>query len=190
MAIGRKLNQTFRKFIERQKLFFVATAAGDGRVNVSPKGMDTLRVVDGNRIVWLNLTGSGNETAAHVSETWRMTLMFCSFERQPLIMRLYGSATATHVDEPGWGALYARFRPQPGARQVFDLAIESVQTSCGFAVPRYSFVGERDTLGRWAENRGEAGIRAYWNERNARSIDGKPTGMPAERTDERRRPDG
>jgi len=172
------LGERHHRFIEAQQVFFVATAGPDGRVNLSPKGLDSLRVLAAERIAWLNLTGSGNESAAHLIENPRMTLMFCSFGRSPLILRVYGSAAVVHRDEPGWGERYERFTPHAGARQIFDLAIESVQTSCGFAVPRYEFVEERSTLDAWADKKGEQGIRRYWRERNAVSIDGKPTGMP------------
>jgi len=167
-------------FIRDQKLFFVATAACDGRVNVSPKGMDTLRILDDTRLVWLNLTGSGNETAAHLIENSRMTLMFCSFDRNPLILRLYGQAEALHPRDVSWPALIGLFPPHPGARQIFDFRIELVQTSCGFAVPLFDFAGERRQLEKWSINKGESGIRQYWSDNNRTSIDGKATGIDDE----------
>jgi hypothetical protein len=163
------------EFITAQKIFFVGTAAAEGRVNVSPKGMDTLRVAGPNRVVWLNVTGSGNETAAHVQATPRMTLMFCAFEGDPLILRLYGKARAIHRNDAEWPDLIARFPALPGARQIFDLAIDLVQTSCGFAVPFYDYAGEREQLNDWALKRGADGIRQYWADRNALSLDGLPT---------------
>jgi hypothetical protein len=166
-------------FIEAQKLFFVGTATADSRVNISPKGMDSLRVMGANRVIWLNLTGSGNETAAHVQRCPRMTLMFCAFEGKPLILRLYGSAHTIQHGEPGWEALYAHFEPLAGARQIFDLAIEKVQTSCGMAVPRFSFDGERTELESWAHRKGPAGLERYWQRKNRRSIDGLPAPIPA-----------
>ncbi|MDO8465811.1 MAG: pyridoxamine 5'-phosphate oxidase family protein [Gallionella sp.] len=166
-------------FIRRQKIFFVGTAASDGRVNVSPKGMDTLRVVSANRVVWLNLTGSGNETAAHLLENNRITLMFCSFEGAPLILRLYGQAQALHPRDADWNDLTQFFPAIPGARQIIDVSIDMVQTSCGWAVPLFDFKAERDQLERWAENKGPEGIRKYWEESNQQSIDGKPTGIGA-----------
>lgn len=172
-----RLDATLVDFIERQKLFFVATAARDGKVNVSPKGMDTLRVLDDNRLLWLNLTGSGNETAAHLIDSRRMTLMFCSFDRNPLILRLYGEAETIHNRDAAWPLLINRFPQYPGARQIFDLRIQQVQTSCGFAVPEFEFVGERRTLEAWSYKKGDAGIREYWSEKNRISIDGKPTGI-------------
>lgn len=164
-----------QQFIERQHIFFVATAAADGRVNLSPKGLDSLRVLGPNRVAWLNVTGSGNETAAHVRENPRMTLMFASFEAEPMILRLYGTARVVHRNAPDWPTLLARFKPLPGARQIFDLAVDLVQTSCGMAVPRFDYLGDRDALNDWAQKRGEAGIRQYWADKNQVSIDGKPT---------------
>ncbi|KEF41585.1 MAG: pyridoxamine 5'-phosphate oxidase [Cyanobium sp. CACIAM 14] len=165
-------------FIEAQKLFFVGTATADSRVNVSPKGMDSLRVLGERRVIWLNLTGSGNETAAHVQRSPRMTLMFCAFEGRPLILRLYGSARTLQHGEPGWDELVAHFEPLAGSRQIFDLAIERVQTSCGMAVPRYAFLGERRDLETWARRKGPEGLERYWQQKNRRSIDGLPAPIP------------
>ena len=156
-------------------MFFVATATADSRVNLSPKGMDTLRVLDANRVVWLNVTGSGNETAAHVQIDPRMTLMFCAFEGDALILRLYGKARVVHQNDADWRALYAQFQPLPGARQFFDMTVDLVQTSCGFGVPRYRFERQRDFLCEWAERKGEHGIRDYWRDKNQYTIDGLPT---------------
>jgi len=174
-SIGDRL----RDFIEQQHIFFVGTAARDGRVNVSPKGMDTLRVLGPNRVAWLNLTGSGNETAAHLLDTNRMTLMFCSFERKPLILRLYGTATEVQPDQAEWAELAAHFPDLPGARQIFDVTVESVQTSCGYAVPRMTFDEERELLSTWASKKGPDGVAAYHQEKNLVSIDGRPTGLRA-----------
>src|SRR6476661_9697368 len=132
--------------IEESAIFFVATAAEDGHVNLSPKGRDSVRVAGPNRILWRNLTGSGNETAAHLRRVNRMTLMWCSFTTRPVILRAYGTASVTHAGEPGWEDLNALFPPDLGARQVFDVAVDLVQTSCGYAVPFMDFRAERDTL--------------------------------------------
>ena len=164
--------------IEASHVYFVATAAEDGRVNLSPKGRDSLRVLGPNRLAWRNLTGSGNETAAHLRRVNRMTVMWCSFEARPVILRAYGTATTVHHGEAGWEALDALFPRDPGARQVFDVAVDLVQTSCGYAVPIMDFRAERDTLLTWAEAKGEAGVAAYWRERNRASIDGFDTGLP------------
>jgi hypothetical protein len=133
-----ELNDQHIRFIDRQKMFFVGTAAAESRVNVSPKGMDSLRVLGNNRVVWLNVTGSGNESSAHVQQNPRMTIMFCAFEGLPLILRLYGTARVIHPRDAEWAELYALFPPLPGARQIFDLSVDLVQTSCGQAVPLYT----------------------------------------------------
>ncbi len=170
-----ELSETLIEFIAAQKLYFVGTATADSRVNISPKGMNSLRVLDKNRVIWLNATGSGNETSAHVRINPRMTVMFCAFEGPPLILRLYGSATVIHINHPEWDELYNHFKPLPGARQIFDLAIDLVQTSCGFGVPFYEYAGDRPLLNDWAVSKGEEGIRQYWIDRNQQSIDGLPT---------------
>ena len=167
------------EFIGRQRIFFVGTATADSRVNVSPKGMDSLRVLGNTRIVWLNVTGSGNETAAHVQQLPRMTLMFAAFEGPPLILRLYGTARAAHRGDAEWSALYALFKPLPGARQIFDMQVELVQTSCGMAVPLYDHAGDRDLLNDWARKKGEQGVRQYWEEKNTTSLDGVATNIVA-----------
>ena len=162
-------------FISRQKLFFVGTAGPAGRVNVSPKGMDSLRVLDANRILWLNLTGSGNETAAHIQENGRMTLMWCAFDGPPMILRVYGAARVVHTRDNEWNGLIEHLNPLPGARQIFDLTVDLVQTSCGFAVPLYDYNGDRAQLIKWAHTKGEDGIHRYWEDNNQTSLDGKPT---------------
>ena len=169
------LNSKLIEFIEAQPLYFVATAAPEGRVNLSPKGMDTLRVKTPNSILWLNLTGSGNETAAHLLQHPRMTLMWCSFTTRPLILRAYGTARTIHADDTGFAELNALFPPHPGARQIYDMDIDLVQTSCGYAVPFMEFQRDRDTLDKWSEDKGEDVIRTYWQERNSQTIDGAPT---------------
>ena len=176
----KQLTDDLAGFIQRQKLFFVGTAADDGRVNVSPKGMDTLRVVTEDRVVWLNLTGSSNETAAHLRENDRITLMFCAFEGDLLILRLYGHARIFHPHDTEWDSLITFFPAIPGARQIIDMSVDLVQTSCGFGVPFFEFKAERDQLEKWAEKKGPEGIRQYWEEKNQISLDGKPTGIVAE----------
>jgi hypothetical protein len=163
------------EFIARQQIFFVGTATADSRVNISPKGMDSLRVLGPNRVVWLNVTGSGNETAAHVQLNPRMTIMFCAFEGEPLILRLYGKARAIHHNDAEWPEMISLFPALPGARQVFDVAIDLVQSSCGFGVPFFDYAGEREQLNEWAVKKGEDGIHQYWADRNAVSLDGLPT---------------
>jgi len=182
MGAGSNLRDTQKAFIEAQKLFFVATAGRDGRVNLSPKGMDTLKILDENRIVWLNLSGSGNETAAHVLEIPRMTLMFCAFEGEPLILRVYGEARVIYPRDPEWAELGPLFPGLAGSRQIFDLAIDLVQTSCGTGVPEMTFQrsrGENELLPFYADM-GPDGVERYWKRKNVKSIDGKPTGILAE----------
>ena len=178
--MGRRyteISDQLKTFIEDQKIFFVGTATVDSRVNVSPKGMDSFRVLDPNRVAWLNVTGSGNETAAHVQEHPRMTVMFASFEGKPMILRLYGTARAIHPRDTEWEALSKLFPPIPGARQIFDVAIDLVQTSCGMAVPFFDYVEEREQLSDWAEKKGPEGIHVYWEQKNQTSLDGKHTNI-------------
>ncbi len=176
-TLFEKLNDEHVSFIEKQHLYFVGTAAPEGLVNISPKGMDSLRVQNHSSVCWLNLTGSGNESAAHIKLLPRMTVMFCSFDAQPLILRLYGKASVTHAYDERWEQLTALFPSYTGARQVFELSIESVQTSCGFAVPFYELKGERPVLRQWAEKKGRDGVEQYQKDRNAVSLDGFDTGI-------------
>ena len=168
------------RLIEASPIFFVATAAPGGRVNVSPKGRDSVRVEGPNRLLWRNLTGSGNETAGHLRALNRMTLMWCSFALKPVILRAYGMAEVVTPAAPAWAALNARFPYDPGARQIFVVTVEEVQTSCGFAVPYMELRGERETLYDHWDKRGPEELRAYWAERNRTTIDGFPTGIEAQ----------
>ncbi len=162
-------------FIIRQQLFFVATATADSRINISPKAHDSLRIVNPKQVVWLNLTGSGNETAAHLMQDGRMSLMFCAFEGEPKVLRLYGRATSHQAESEMWEAHIGRFPRLPGARQVIIMDVEQVASSCGFGVPLFDYVGQRETLIEWAEKKGAEGIEEYWRTRNTLSVDGKPT---------------
>lgn len=164
-----------KQFIEEQKVFFVGTATTDGRINISPKGMDSLRILDANRVLWLSVTGSGNETSAHVQENPRMTIMFAALEGNPMILRLYGSARVIHKKDSDWKDKVTLFGRLPGARQIFDMTVDLVQTSCGMGVPFYEYAGEREQLNEWANKKGEEGIKEYWREQNQESIDGKKT---------------
>lgn len=170
-----ELKETHIDFIAQQKIFFVGTATDTSKVNISPKGMDSLRVLNASKVAWLNVTGSGNETAAHVQTHPRMTIMFAAFEGKPVILRLYGTATAIHHNDDTWEETYNLFTPQPGARQIFVLDIDMVQTSCGMSVPYFDYVGDRELLNDWAEKQGEQGIKAYWGNKNKQSLDGIPT---------------
>lgn len=159
-------------FIEAQKIYFVGTAAREGSVNLSPKGGDSLRILGPNTLAWLNLTGSGNESAAHVLQHPRMTVMFCAFEGAPLILRAYGRARVLHRGDTDWEAALARFPASVAARQVFLLDIERVQASCGMSVPLYDYQGDREDLANWSARQGREGIEAYWRKKNQRSLDG------------------
>lgn len=169
------ITSRLQSFIEAQKIFFVATAPKNGRINLSPKGMDSFRVLNSNRVLWLNVTGSGNETAAHLLENNRITLMFCSFEGAPNILRLYGKGKEIKPKDPNWNEVIELFPETPGTRQIFDIQIESAQTSCGMSIPFYEYQGEREELNNWALEKGEDGIQQYWKDKNQTSIDGLAT---------------
>ena len=171
------LSDELMEFIRAQRIFFTASAAVESRVNLSPRGLQTFHILSPTRVAFLDLTGSGAETAAHLLADGRLTLMFCSFEEAPLILRLYGKGSLVRPNDAPWESFYRAFPPIPGARQIVVLDIESVQTSCGFGVPRYEFCGERDLLVNWAEKKGAEGLRQYRAEKNRFSIDGLPTGI-------------
>lgn len=173
------LTEHLIEFISQQKIFFVGTATADSRINISPKGMDSLRILNNNKLLWLNLTGSGNESSAHVQKDSRMTIMFCAFEGPPLILRLFGTARVIHKSDHDWQALFANFNPLPGARQVFELSIDLVLTSCGMGVPYYDYKDDRDMLLTWAEKKGDEGLKQYWQEKNQFSLDNIPTNIDA-----------
>lgn len=164
-------------FIKNQQLFFVGTAAKEGSVNISPKGTDSFRILNKNKIVWLNLTGSGNETAAHLIKNNRMTIMFCAFEGKPLILRLYGKAKIYHKSNQQFETYSKLFPTNVGARQIIEMYIDLVQTSCGFAVPFMDFKEERTTLNDWSTKQGESKIKDYWKNKNVKSIDGFETNI-------------
>jgi hypothetical protein len=175
-----QIEPPLRAFVERQHMFFVASAADGGRVNLSPKGLEALRVLDANTVVYLDRTGSGNETAAHLRATGRLTLMLCAFGGPPRILRLYGRGRVLGRGTPEYDRLLADAfdSVEPvGARQLVVLDIDLVQTSCGFGVPLHDYRGERSALTRWAESKGEDGLEAYRREHNAHSLDGLPTGL-------------
>lgn len=166
------------EFIAAQPMFFVATAPVDGRINLSPKGLGGCFAVLGpNRVAFLNLTGSGNETAAHLRQNGRITIMFCAFQGAPRILRLYGTGRAVHPRDGEWAELTAHFAPFPSARQVVVVEVDSVNASCGFGVPLMEMQGQRDLLPAWAEKKGPEGIAAYQREKNAVSFDGLDTGL-------------
>ena len=170
-----ELTADLRNFIAEQKIFFTATAPNTGRINLSPKGRDTFRCLDHKTVAYLDLTGSGNETSAHLQENGRLTIMFCSFSEKPLILRLYGYGKVIKPTDPEWEKFHSQFEPIPGERHIIVLNIESVQTSCGYGVPIYELKEERETLVDWATKKGENGIADYWRQKNQKSIDGLPT---------------
>jgi hypothetical protein len=170
-----KLDDKLCEFIHQQKMFFTATAPTEGRINLSPKGIDTFRCLDYQRVAYLDLTGSGNETAAHLYQNGRMTVMFCSFTDRPLILRLYGTGVVVRPGTEQWESLLTQFPDLPGKRQLIILQIESVQTSCGYGVPIYALQAERTTLTDWANKKGVEGVNDYQLQKNQTSIDGLAT---------------
>lgn len=170
-----ELSDDLIAFIGDQRLFFTATAPVSGRVNLSPKGMDTFRCLGSSKVAYLDLTGSGNETSAHLAENARITIMFCSFGPKPLILRIYGSGRVVMPNDPEWPGFFAHFEACSGMRQIIAVDVESVQTSCGFAVPEFDFKAERQMLVQWAEHRGPEQLKEYRREKNQISIDGLPS---------------
>ena len=170
---------THKAFIEKQKIFFTASAplSAEGHVNLSPKGMDSFRVLSPNRIAYMDIVGSGNETSAHILENGRLTIMFCAFDGPPNIMRLFGKGYTVLPDDEEWPQLAPLFELQLATRQIIVADIHKVQTSCGFSVPYYEYLGERDHAQKWAEHKGADGLELYKQEKNRVSIDGLPTAM-------------
>ncbi|GAA0352896.1 pyridoxamine 5'-phosphate oxidase family protein [Bacillus horti] len=166
-----------KSFIERQHLFFVASAPmlANGHVNISPKGYDSFKLLSSTEAAYLDLTGSGNETSAHITENGRITLMFISFDQKPLILRLYGKGEVILPDTERWDEYVAQFDPLPGARQIIYTKIHLVQTSCGFGIPYYTYEGDRDTLHKFALNKGQDGLEEYRQLKNSTTLDGLQT---------------
>ncbi len=177
MTFIARLNDKLIDFIGRQKMFFTATAPAEGRINLSPKGMDAFRVLDPATVAYLDVTGSGNEASAHLKQNGRMTIMMCSFEGAPMILRLYGHGEVVRPRDARWAELHANFDAIPGERQIIVLKIDSIQTSCGYAVPEFEFKTQRQMLRKWSEVKGPEGIQEYWAENNQKSIDGLPSGI-------------
>jgi predicted pyridoxine 5'-phosphate oxidase superfamily flavin-nucleotide-binding protein len=167
-------------FIKAQPMFFVASAAKESRVNCSPKGTDTFRVLNDRTVAYLDITGSGNETSAHIVNGGRVTIMFCSFGEKPKILRMYGKGEVVHRGTSMWSELSPQFSQAAGQRQIIVLHVETVQTSCGFGVPKMQFVEHRDMMDQWATKKGEKGLVEYRAQKNRISIDGLPTGLPSE----------
>ncbi len=175
MELYSSLNESHKDFIKEQKLFFTATAPETGRINLSPKGLDSFCVIDDHTAAYLDLTGSGNETASHIEENGRITIMFCSFTQKPLILRLYGRGEVIHKGNTEWDHWHSFFQSMVGERQIIVIHIDSVQDSCGYAVPFYEFKNERDTLTKWSLKKGDEGIDKYQHENNQVSLDGLKT---------------
>lgn len=165
-------------FIARQPVFFVATAAPGARINLSPKGMDSFRVLGPRRVAWADYGGSGNETHAHVVADGRVTVMFCAFDRPALIYRIYGTATPVLPQDAGWAALAGHFTIERGVRQIFDMAVGSTQTSCGWGVPEMALVAERHTLRKYHRQDDPVARLAKYQERTS-SIDGLAVRPPS-----------
>lgn len=166
-----------QKLIAAQQIFFVATAPLNptGHVNLSPKGLDSFRILSANQVAYLDLTGSGNETSAHLQENGRITFMFCTFQDKPLILRLYGQGRTVLPASADWKPLYAHFPQIPGTRQIIVAEIDRVQTSCGTGVPLYEYRQQRDEMVQWANKKGASGLQTYHQQKNRVSIDGLPT---------------
>ncbi len=178
-----EIGEPLRGFISRQHIFFAASAAAGTRINLSPRSTDLLRVIDARTVAYLDRTGSGNETAAHMLADGRLTFLFCAFEGPPMILRLYGRGRILERGGDEYATLLAtRFDGQEphGARQMVLLDVDLVQTSCGFGVPFFAYEGERKSMDRWAEAKSEAELAAYRREFNQHSLDGLPTGLPLE----------
>jgi hypothetical protein len=175
-AVKTEIDDDLAAWIAAQQVFFVATAplAAAGHVNCSPRGMDSLRVLDARRLAWRDLTGSGVETISHLRENRRITLMWCAFAGEPRIARVHGQGLVHLPGSPDFAALEPRFPPLAGTRAIIEVVAGRVSASCGFAVPRFDFVAERSALTTWADKKGEAGLAAYRAQKNRSSIDGLP----------------
>lgn len=181
-----EIDEELADWIAAQPLFFNATAplSEEGHINLSPRGLDTFRVLGPHQVAYLDFTGSGNESAAHIAENGRITLMFCAFSGLPRILRLYGRGEVILPGDEGWDSLRAAFPTElPAARQIVRVEVERIQTSCGYGVPLMDFAGERDELVRWAEKKGEQGLRDYQQRNNRRSIDGLPAPFDAKQSE-------
>lgn len=172
--VFEKIEPRIREFIEKQKLFFVSTAplSEEGLVNVSPKGWDSLRVLDEHTVAYIDLTGSGIETVAHIKENQRITLLFCAFEGPPKLVRLQGKGRVLEYGTSEYEELKHHFPAYKSARAIIKIHLKRISDSCGYTVPFYDYVGERDTMSKWVDNKGEEGIKTYWKEKNEKSLEG------------------
>lgn len=174
-----KIEAQHKSFIKKQKMFFAATAplSANGHVNLSPKGLDSFRILSDTRVMYLDINGSGNETSAHMLENGRITFMFCAFDGPPLILRLYGKGYTVLPSVAEWPELIEAFDLPIASRQIIVADIDLVQTSCGFSVPLYDYTGERDHAFKWSEKKGAEGLEKYKEEKNRMSLDGLPTAL-------------
>jgi hypothetical protein len=174
-----RIESHHKDFIEKQKMFFTATAplSAEGHVNLSPKGLDSFRVLSDTRVMYLDINGSGNESSAHMLENGRITFMFCAFDGPPLILRLYGKGRTVLPADEGWNDFIKAFDLDIAARQIIVADIHMVQTSCGFSVPLYDYSGERDHAFKWSAKKGPEGLEKYQEEKNLVSLDGLPTAL-------------
>jgi hypothetical protein len=177
--VHEMITDQIQEFIAKQHLFFVGSAplSADGHINLSPKGVDCFRVLSPHRVGYMDLIGSGNETSAHLLENGRITFMFCAFDGPPDIVRFYGRGHTVLPSHPEWATLSPLFTIYPSTRQLIVADIERVQTSCGFGVPLYEYVGGREQHFKWADTKGADGLATYCSEKNLRSIDGLPTSL-------------
>jgi hypothetical protein len=175
----KSIDDHHKDFIQTQHLFFVSTAPlnAEGHINLSPKGLDSFRILSPTRVAYMDIVGSGNETSAHLMENNRITFMFCAFGGPPNILRLYGKGYAVLPGDAEWNDLSSYFTLLPSTRQLIVADIFKVQTSCGFSVPYYEYTGDRDHAHKWAERKGAAGLEEYKKEKNLVSIDGLPTAL-------------
>ncbi len=171
-----EIDEAMQRFVERQHMFFVATAPAsvNGHVNCSPKGLDTLRILGPTSVAYLDYAGSGAETIAHLRENGRIVIMLSAFEGAPKIVRFHGKGEVLEPHHPDFAALIGLFDPHPGVRSIIRIAVDRISDSCGFGVPQLRFEGERTQLPLWAEKKGEEGLKAYKRQKNAVSIDGIP----------------
>jgi len=171
-----RIDDDMRVWVAEQHVFFVATAplAAEGMVNCSPKGLDSLRIVDDRTLAYLDLTGSGVETIAHLKENRRIVIMLCAFEGPPRIVRFHGQGEAVHPGHPAFSDLMSLFPPKTGVRSIIRIAVERVADSCGYGVPRMNYQKDRDGLLKWSDKLGAPGIADYKREKNAGSLDGLP----------------
>ncbi len=174
--IFEEITPELSQWIEDQRLFFVGSAPlqSDGHINCSPKGMDTFRILGKHEVAYLDLTGSGAETLAHVRENGRLVFMFCALSGPPKIVRLHGHGTVVTNEQPEFEDLARHFPQQAGSRSIIRCQVTRVSDSCGYGVPRYEYVGERDVLTKWVNSKDEAGLEEYRQQKNAVSIDGLP----------------